>query len=71
MLLDISPAVLALVLTALLLALVPNLWSIWHASFSAFSRPGEKACWLLAAVILPILGGLLYIFWGKKRARSI
>jgi hypothetical protein len=27
----------------------------------------EKMSWIAAGVFLPVLGGLLYVFWGRRR----
>lgn len=51
-----------------LIPILPNLWSIWHIWNHRFSSFQQKAIWLIIAVFLPVLGGLIYIFAGRKHA---
>ncbi len=51
----------------LLVPIVPNLFAIWHAFHCDFKNPYEKPIWLLLAVFLPFIGGLIYLFWGRRR----
>ena len=51
-----------------LIPILPNLWSIWHIWNHRFSSFQQKAIWLVIAVFLPVLGGLIYIFAGRKHA---
>ena len=44
-----------------LIPILPNLWSIWHIWNHRFSSFQQKAIWLVIAVFLPVLGGLIYI----------
>ncbi|MFP4070763.1 MAG: PLDc N-terminal domain-containing protein [Desulfovibrionales bacterium] len=67
----LSPAELAVVAGILLLPIVPSLWAIWHIFHCDFPTPQEKMAWLGASVFIPVLGGLTYIFWGRKRARKV
>lgn len=54
-------------LLLLALPILPNLWCIWHSFNHEFPNPPEKFIWLGAGVFLPVLGGLLYLFWGRTR----
>lgn len=54
----------------LLLPILPNLWSIWHAFFRQFPTETEKLAWLGAAIFVPVLGGLAYLFVGCRRAKK-
>jgi hypothetical protein len=56
------------VLPLLLLPILPNLWGIIHAARRDFPTPQERAAWLTALVILPVIGGLVYMFFGVRRA---
>ncbi len=58
---------LLLVLPFLLLPILPNIWAIWHLYKNEFSTPQERAAWLVAQVMLPVVGGLGYILFGRKR----
>ena len=42
-----------------LIPILPNLWSIWHIWNHRFSSFQQKAIWLVIAVFLPVLGGLI------------
>lgn len=65
---DMHPALLALALT---LPILPNLWSIWHSYKHEFSSPMEKYGWMLAGVMLPVLGGTLYLLFGFRRTTGL
>ena len=54
----------------LVLPILPNLWSIWHASTREFNPPHEKLVWIGVAVFFPLLGGLAYLFYGIRRGRK-
>ncbi|MBQ7456853.1 MAG: PLDc_N domain-containing protein [Desulfovibrio sp.] len=56
----------------ILLALLPliNLWSIWHVWAHEFSSFQQKVTWLCIAVFVPVLGGLLYLVYGRKKAQG-
>lgn len=61
---DLSDTQLAL----LVLPILPNMWSLKHAFHHDFPTEKEKMRWLLACVFLPCIGGLAYIFVGRRRA---
>ena len=65
---DIHPALLAL---ALALPILPNLWSIWHSYKHDFDTPMEKYGWMLAGVMLPVIGGVLYLLFGFRRTTGL
>lgn len=54
----------------LALPILPNLWSIWHVRSRNFASEQEKSLWFLLAVFVPVLGGLIYIVFGRRRACS-
>lgn len=56
------------VLPLLLLPILPNLWGIVHVYRREFSTPQERAAWLVALIILPVIGGLVYMLFGARRA---
>ncbi len=66
---DMPTSQLVLILGLLTLPILPNLWAIWHAFHSEFATPQEKMVWIAVSVFLPVLGGLTYLIWGRKRAR--
>ena len=55
---------------ALILAIpiLPNLWCIWHAFTHEFPGENEQKLWIRAGIFLPVLGGLAYLFYGRRRA---
>ena len=55
----------------LLLPILPNLWSIWHAMRHDFPGEREKYLWTMTAVFLPLLGGMLYLLFGWRRSRPL
>jgi len=65
--LALSPEKLALALILLILPVIPNLWAIWHIFRHDFATPAEKKGWIWMNVILPVLGGILYFFIGRRR----
>lgn len=60
-----------LMIAALALPILPNLWCIWHAYGHEFNTPAEKYGWMLAGVFLPVAGGLVYLLFGWRRARGL
>jgi hypothetical protein len=49
------------------LPVLVNLWAIQHAFHHNFPTIQEKMVWLSLAVFVPVLGGLAYLFIGRKR----
>ncbi len=68
---ELSALQLTLIILILLLPILPNLWAIWHIFHSDFQSVQEKMGWLLAAMFLPVLGGIAYCLMGRKRAKRI
>ena len=64
----LSPAQIILIVLLIVLPILPNLWSIWHIFHRDFDTPQEKMAWLALAVFIPVLGGLIYILFGRRRA---
>ncbi len=50
----------------ILLPILPNLWSIWNIWTNSFKDYNQKIIWLVTAIFIPLLGGLLYIFIGHR-----
>ncbi|SDN74946.1 PLD nuclease N-terminal domain-containing protein [Desulfonauticus submarinus] len=57
------------ILPLLILPILPNLWAIVHIFKRDFNTPQEKMIWLGLAVFVPVIGGLAYVFVGRKRAK--
>lgn len=51
------------------LPILPNLWAIWHSFHADFATHQEKMVWIAVSVFVPVLGGLAYLIWGRRRAR--
>ncbi len=51
----------------ILLPILPNLWAIIHIFRNDFDTPQEKMIWLGLAVFIPVIGGLVYLFLGRRR----
>lgn len=67
---QLSAGQIALVALAALVPILPNLWSLWHAYWRDFPSLNEKMIWLCLAVFVPVLGGLIYLFFGRKRGKK-
>ncbi len=52
----------------LALPMVPNLYSIWHIRTHYFADEQQKSLWFLLAVFVPVIGGILYLAIGRKKA---
>jgi hypothetical protein len=50
--------------------IIPNLWAIWHCFRRDFPTPAEKMAWFGIAVFVPVLGGLAYLLFGRKRGKK-
>ena len=68
---DLPPEQLVLFFALLAIPILPNLWSIWHAFRHEFSSSTEKMFWIWLAVLVPMLGGVIYIIAGRPRGRKI
>jgi hypothetical protein len=68
---DLPPPAYVLIGLLALLPIVPNLWAIWHAFHREFATAAEKGAWILASVFIPVLGGIVYCFWGRKRGTKV
>jgi len=47
-----------------------NTWGIWHIFKHTFATQVERAVWLVVCVFLPVFGGIIYLFFGLRRARG-
>ena len=54
----------------LIIPILPNLWSIIHVYKHDFPTPHERGAWLVALIVLPVIGGLGYIFFGARRTKK-
>lgn len=53
---------------AALAPMLPTFWSIWHIWNHAFATSEKKMFWLVFVIFLPVMGGVVYIFIGRKQA---
>ena len=51
-----------------LLPMLPTFWSIWHIWNHEFADWQKKVLWLCLVVFVPVLGGIIYIFTGRRYA---
>ncbi len=61
----------ALVAGVVGLFLLITWWAIWDAFKREFTTTVEKMVWVQLAVMIPFLGGLTYLFFGKRRGKKI
>lgn len=52
----------------LLVPMLPAFWSIWDIWSHSFKDYNQKMLWLILVVFMPVLGALIYIFWGRRHA---
>jgi hypothetical protein len=64
---SLTPLQLVLVIAILTLPIIPNLWAIWHIFRHDFAMPAEKKGWIFLNVFLPVFGGIIYFFIGRRR----
>lgn len=48
-----------------------SLFSIWDAFHREFKSTAEKMAWIQLAVLVPFLGGVTYLLFGKRRGQKI
>ena len=49
------------------LPILPNLWAIWHGFHHSFPSQQERLIWILLAVFVPVIGGIAYLLFGRRR----
>ena len=47
-----------------------SLYAIWDAFRRDFNTTGEKMAWIQAAILVPFLGGLAYLIFGRNRGKK-
>lgn len=52
----------------LLVPMLPTYWSIWHIWNHSFITQEKKILWLVFVVFVPVIGGIIYIFAGRRQA---
>ncbi len=46
-------------------------WSLFDISKRTFQNPNEKFYWIVFCSLVPVIGTLIYIFFGIKRAKKL
>ncbi len=47
---------------------LPGFWAIWHSTTRRFATVQEQIAWIGLSMLVPVIGGLVYILFGRKRA---
>lgn len=50
---------------------VISIYAIWDAFHRDFGSTNAKMGWIQLAVMVPFIGGLAYLMFGRKRGRKI
>lgn len=50
--------------------ILPSMWAIRHVHGHVFRTPLERSLWFALTVFIPILGGILYILFGRRYAQT-
>ncbi len=48
--------------------MVPTFWALWHIWAHEFATPQQKSGWFAFVVLLPVIGGIIYLFTGRCKA---
>lgn len=48
-----------------------SLYAIWDASRRDFGSPTARFGWIQLSLMVPFLGGLAYLIFGRKRGRKL
>lgn len=52
----------------MLIPMLPTFWSIYDIWHSVFPTPDARIFWLVFVVFVPVIGGIIYIFTGRRKA---
>ncbi len=66
-----TPGQMALLFVLLALPILPNFIAIWHSFHRQFPTPAERMFWFMLAIFVPLVGGIVYLIWGRKRGRKL
>jgi len=67
----LAPSQWALIIGVVAVFVGVSLFAIWDAFHRDFGSSNAKFGWIQLAVMVPFLGGLAYLFFGRKRGRKI
>jgi Phospholipase_D-nuclease N-terminal len=52
-----------------LIVLIADIWAIVNI-FQSSADTGSKVLWIVVVLVLPLLGFILWYFWGPKTAKA-
>lgn len=67
----LSPTTLAVIAALTGTFVLLSWWSIRDAFHREFDSTNEKVFWVQLAVLVPFLGGIVYILLGRKRGKKL
>ncbi|GAB6125772.1 PLDc N-terminal domain-containing protein [Humidesulfovibrio idahonensis] len=67
----LAPSQWIAILGVVALFVAVSLYAIWDAFHRDFGSSNAKFGWIQLAVMVPFLGGLAYLIFGRKRGRKI
>lgn len=67
----LNPETLAIVIAVTAVFLLLSWWSIRDAFRREFETTNEKIFWVQLAVLVPFLGGIVYLLVGSKRGKKL
>jgi hypothetical protein len=68
---DLSPGMWAAILSVVGVFAALSIYAIYDAFNRDFGSSNAKFAWIQLAVLVPFLGGLAYLIFGRKRGRKI
>ncbi len=66
-----NPTLLASIVAGAAIFMLLSWWSIRDAFRREFESTNEKVFWVQLAVLVPFLGGIVYILVGRKRGKKL
>lgn len=60
-----------LAIVILLVPMVPTFWAIVDLAYKNFGTLKRKALWGLFVVLVPCLGGIVYLIFGRRQGKKI
>lgn len=67
----LNPTLVAGVIAGAAIFMLLSWWSIRDAFGKEFESSNEKIFWVQLAVLVPFLGGIVYILVGRKRGKKL
>ncbi len=60
-----------LTLLVFLLPMVPTIWAIVDVAYRDFGSVRKKAIWGVFVVVVPCIGGIVYLIFGRRQGKRI